>query len=320
MELLQKNDDKGYPAEYLLSRIKGRRVSLITDWEPLVLGAAPIDALLPLRQREHVESIASGLDWRGILREFRWVYLQMNKRLRDIFFPFFLYSELRTLFLCFRYKSAGDIKKVETILKHSLFSKKFIRVLATDESLIETLKRIEDTLTSLSIRFRGIVEVFSKDGLKGLERHLTERCLEYIINADLHPVLKTFFMRVIDSRNIIALYKNVRWGVKSEQDFIQGGTIGESRLRDAMRKEDIFGVLQIARTLTGISIAKPDASGVEAALYRGMTIFLKRTGREPSGIGLILDYLWRCSMEAMNLGVILYGRDIDGDIIRAELI
>ena len=43
MELLRPLEDRGYPAEYLLSRIRGRRSRLIVDWRPLIYEAAPMD-------------------------------------------------------------------------------------------------------------------------------------------------------------------------------------------------------------------------------------------------------------------------------------
>jgi hypothetical protein len=33
-----------------------------------------------------------------------------------------------------------------------------------------------------------------------------------------------------------------------------------------------------------------------------------------------MDYLWRCSIEAMNLGVLFYGKDLERDIVIAELV
>ena len=34
----------------------------------------------------------------------------------------------------------------------------------------------------------------------------------------------------------------------------------------------------------------------------------------------ILDYLWRCSIEAMNLSVLYHGRDLEREAVTAELV
>jgi vacuolar-type H+-ATPase subunit C/Vma6 len=51
-----------------------------------------------------------------------------------------------------------------------------------------------------------------------------------------------------------------------------------------------------------------------------MTRRLQRSGRDPFGVAPILDYLWRCSIEAMNLNVLYHGRDIERDAVAAELV
>ncbi len=90
VEFLRKIDERGYPAEYLLSRIRGRRAQMIADWRPLILTDSPADRLAFTRYAgiltdDYPEAIRLYL-----LKEFAWVYSQMNRTLREIFQPFFL--------------------------------------------------------------------------------------------------------------------------------------------------------------------------------------------------------------------------------------
>lgn len=317
---MEEREEGGYPAEYLLSRIKGRRVSLITDWEPLVSDRAALESLSPSRYKGFAPDATSAGIWKHLLSEYRWVYLQMEKSLRDIFRPFFLYSELRTLFFCLRLRGAGESVKMEQILASSLFSKKFKKALMGSEDIDGMLGEIEEFLMTFSFRFRGLRNIFAQQGFRGVELHLTNQYLEYIVDSDLHPVMREFFARLVDARNIIALYKHLRWEVKDVPSFIKGGGIKASRLRGILEREDIFEVTSLIRSLTGITINNPDPTAVENTLYKGMTLFLRKKGREISGIGLILDYLWRCSLEAMNLGIILQGKDMERDTLRAEIV
>lgn len=279
----------------------------------------PLEALSsPRRGKTGVDS--ADAIWRLLLTEFRWVFLQMDGKLRDIFRPFFQYSELRTLFFCLRYRMNDETAKLEQILSASLFSKEFKRMLRRNKEIPDVMEDIEDLFVSLSPKFRGIREVFLKDGLKGLEQKLASTYLEYVIQSELHPLIRAYFSRIIDARNIIAVYKYLRWEVEGTPPFVGGGHIAERRIRETKDNANIFGVMSLIRTVTGVNVERPDASGVENALYRGMTRFLKRLSRETSGIGLVLDYLWRCSIEARNLGIILYGGDSERETVLAEMV
>ena len=152
-----------------------------------------------------------------------------------------------------------------------------------------------------------------------MERWLTNRYLEHAVTLSLHPVIKKFFVHTIDSRNLITLYKGLRWDLKGEADFVRCGSISGRPLKAAADKGDMFHVLGMIQAFTGVIVQTPDATSVEKALYKGMTHLLRREGREPSGIALILDYLWRCSMEIRNLGILIHGEGIDRDILRTEL-
>jgi hypothetical protein len=73
------------------------------------------------------------------------------------------------------------------------------------------------------------------------------------------------------------------------------------QLKDQIEKDDLFAVNALVRQASGITIAAPDPTQVEVALYRGITKYLHKEGRDPLGAELMLDYLWRCSLEVMNL-------------------
>ena len=319
MRLLQEIEDKGYPTEYLLSRIRGRRVSLISDWEPFLLGAATAESL-PLHHRDFIPDASPQGEWRHLLREFRWVYYQMNRKLWQIFSPFFLYAELGTVFFFLRYRTTNEQAKWEQLLSVSLLSKRSKMRLRKSEDIHDAMRMVEELLASFSPLFRGTGETFVKEGLRGTERWLTNKYLEYAVTIRLHPVIKKFFVRTIDSRNLITLYKQLRWDLRVQEDFVNGGSINRRTLKAAADKGDMFHVLRMIQIFTGVIVQNPDATSVEKALYKGMTRSLRREGREPSGISLILDYLWRCSMEIRNLGVLIHGEGIDRDTLRTELI
>src|SRR5208282_6601518 len=107
----------------------GRRAHLIADWRPLVLSESPVDRLAFTRYGSIMtDDYPEGIR-RYLLKEFEWVYSRMNRTLREIFRPFFLYVELNTIFICLRYAKGKETGKIERTLSSSLLSKKIKEIL-----------------------------------------------------------------------------------------------------------------------------------------------------------------------------------------------
>ncbi|HAK59321.1 MAG TPA: hypothetical protein DCO77_02915 [Nitrospiraceae bacterium] len=319
MILLQTPEDRGYPTEYLLARISARRSRLIRDWQPLVLDAALLDSLPVPSMGGNAAATPEGV-WKRVLAEYRWVYFQMNRQLREVFQPFFLYVELKTLFICLRYKKEMKIERIEDMLGLSLLSDRFGKILRKADDIAAAVSGIEDLFLSLSRSFQGLADCAKTGDLRDVEQQLTNTYLSHTMGRPLHPVMTAFFMKIIDARNVLAIAKYARLGIKTPLSFIPGGSIPAVRMQALLEKEDFSGVGSLVRAMTGTTVAAEDAAKIEQALYRGITVFLKKAGRDTSGIGAILDYLWRCSVEAMNLSTILYGKDLERETIMAELI
>lgn len=315
-KLLEPFEDRGYPGEYLVSRIRGKRAGLISDWPALVFSAAPFEYLVSSRYRGFVTERSPEGVWRDLAREYRWVYIRMNSELREIFRPFFIYSELRTIFICLRNIHGGKVEKTGDTLLTSLLSEDIRSVLREGRDVPATVKVIEKRFLAISDSFAGVAAVCDREGIKGFERELTVRYLATIVRRRLHPLIKNFFVRIIDSRNIISLYKYLRLGPKTAPSFIPYGSISETVFLRTIERKDIAEVGRLA------GIKKPGSGplNVENALYRRMTVFLKRAGRDPSDIGPVLDYLWRSSLEVMDLSVLYYGRDMEREMVMMELV
>jgi hypothetical protein len=316
VEFLRKIDDRGYPADYLLSRIRGRRAQLIADWRPLVLSDSPADRLAFTRYGSIVtDDYPEGIRL-YLLKELVWVYCRMNRTLREIFRPFFLYIELNTIFVCLRNARGNKTGKVESLLSVSLLSKKIKEVLSGSEPLLSAVRVIEDCFTHLSNRFSGLSNVLEKNGLQGVELTLSTRYLEHTVHSKLHPALKDFFVSIIDSRNILSLYKYVQLNGKMAPPFITGGGISEIMFTKIADKKDLLEIGPMVRKLTKI---EPETANIEISLRKMVTRFLRKAGRDPLGVGLILDYLWRTLVEATNLSILFYCTESDRETITTEM-
>lgn len=320
MELLRNPADHGYPVEYLLSRIKGRRSRLIRDWRPLLFDPAQFDAQPSLKTGGFQKDRASDAVWRNLMGEYQWVHGQMNQQLRDIFTPYFLYAELRTIFICLRHLVDKKTGAVDELLGKSLLSDELREVLMLSPDLPSAVSGIERHFSVFSARFQGLGKELESGGLRRVEQRLLGTYLAVTIDSRLHRLMRAFFSRLIDARNILGLYKYLKLELKGKPLFIPGGSIPELTLRNIMAKEELLALTPLVRECTGITVERPDATSIELALYRGMTRWLKKEGRDPFGVAPILDYLWQCSIEAMNLSVLYHTRDLEREAVAAELV
>ena len=317
--LLKCGRERGYPVEYLFSRIRGRRSRLIRDWRPLVYDAAPVEFLASAQYQGFVRERSPEGMWRALLREHSWLFGQMEEDVRKIFAPYLLYAELRTVFICLRYLHGERAQKTGEILEVSLLADA-VKDILRDGETVTAVKGLECMFCRLSTDFAGLSAQYEEKGLREVEQHLTNGFLSYIIGTSLHPVMKEFFSRIIDARNILYVYKALRLNARNADAFISGGAIPIPQLQGLMDKDDLIAVISLIRQASGITITAPDPTQVEVALYRGITRYLHKEGRDPLGAELILDYLWRCSLEVMNLSLLLAGKDLEREEIAAELV
>lgn len=318
MELLRTVEDGGYPAAYLRGRIGGRKGYRLREWELLLAAADPLDAVPATPYRGALGGRSEEEVWKSLLREFAWVYRQMEKRLRDAFAPVFGWFELHTLILCLRNRAGRNSAKIEELLAFSLLAAGLQKVLRRDGDLAAAVEGVTGVFAAGAVKYGRLRGIYPGQGLAGFERELTNLYLEQVAGGPLQPVIGEFFRRHIDLKNIMALYKQLRWRIKTPPSFIKGGTIGWGALREVAEGKDPAGVASLAGRLAGREVAA--AGPVEVPLLAGLTRLVRRWGREPEGIGLVLAYLWEGYVEARNLSIIIHGRDLDREMVRGELI
>ncbi len=318
-DLLQRGRTGGYPVAYILSRVRGRRSRLIRDWNALMYGAPPAEYLASPQYQGFVrERSLEGL-WQSLQQEHQWVFSQLDEGMRRMLAPYFLYAELRTITVCLRMLQGEKAQETAAILGNSLLAPELRQALAGGEAeaAVETVERL---FSGLSPAFRGMAALFATKGMRAAEQQLVNRYLEAVLGQPLHPVLRELFVRIIDARNILSLYKSLRLASRDPSVFIPGGTVPVERLRDLQERDDVFATIALVRQVAGITIAAPEPTQVEIALYRGITRYVKEEGRDPLGVGLIVEYLWRCSLEVTNLSVLFAGKELAREDMAAELV
>ncbi len=246
----------------------------------------------------------------------------MNPRLRAAFAPVFVLFELKTIILCLRNKSIQKIVNIEILLARSLLAERLQELLRRETDVRSTVAALTDALAGTAESFGALENAYAQDGLKGLENNLTRIYLQYIRKQRLHPVIKKFFLSFIDLRNIVLLYKQLRWEVEDGLPFISGGTIDPSRFQQLLARKDPAELDTLIASMTGLktlTIASTEGA-LETSLLASLTRKLQKLGRENEDVGLILDYIWRIYIQARNLAVLYHGKQLDADTLERELV
>lgn len=315
MEMLRVMENREYPPDYLAARIRGRRRYLVADWEVILSAPSPLEAVPATPGRGTLTAGGEERVWSGLLREWGWVYGEMDGKLRKTFAPVFRWLELRTLIIALRHRSAGENAKAELLLATSLLAEELKRGVREGEPS-RVLVAAGDLLAP---RGGGRVRAaYGKEGTAGGERELVSLCLEGGVAGRLHPAVREFCRYLIDRQNLVALYKGLRWRIASPLVFVAGGTLRLSALEEARGKGDVAAVAPLVRRRCGTE-PPLSASGVEKALVDGLSHLLRRRAREGEAVGLVLEYLWRCYTEARNLGVLLHAGGMEREALREEL-
>ncbi len=318
--LLQRVDDSGYPVEYLAARIGVRRSFLTSDWQPLLDADDPL-AVVPrgnFLAGSGVRS-AEGM-WKSLLCEYHWIYRQMGNGAREDFGPFFTWQELKTVILCLRYMQARESGKIGEILEFSLLSQNVKNILEYGENPPEAVARLEVEFALMSTVFCGMAETFHSFGAGGLEQWLNDTWLEWICGTSLHPVLRDFCSSQVDFRNLMELYKRVRWEVPEEPRFLRGGRLGRAPLADALQTGDRTASAGLVRRFPGVEGDVDSKASPEHYLLRGIMRQLRRKSREFPGYGQLIEYLWLAYVETINMGILLETGRLDRQNAAEELI
>jgi vacuolar-type H+-ATPase subunit C/Vma6 len=276
--ILQELESKDYPTYYILSRLRLRRFSY--------------GYLSEMNFSQDV--------WRKFMLECKWIYSQMNKNLRLIFEPVFLYFEIKNIILFLRDKAISE--KPSEILHLSLLPEDFKKVLITSTDITESIKDIERLFSYLSESFYCLSMSFKEKGLMGIENEIMKLFLESTAQKYVHPIIRVFIRSLIDSKNILILHKYMRWQLRGEPGFVKGGNIDIQELKRIFKKGDNDKIAAILYRFTGLKIHKEN---LEQSLIEGIRNVIIRHIEDPLSIANILNYIWGCFIQAINLGISL---------------
>jgi ATP synthase (C/AC39) subunit len=306
----------GVPSDCLLARIKGRRSFLVCDWDILLLDRQPLATLSAAPWRQ--EPSGAG-DWalRALQQEYFWAFLRMDEQMRHSTAPFFWLAEVRTLAVCLRLLS-GEAANLDRLLQSSLLANNIRKTLQEADGCASAVAGLAALLAGHDPRFIGVVDAYHRGGTGALETALYEISLRCLTSVPLHPEMRCHVALMIDSRNLSAVAKHLRWRLDTLPPLLEGGSLPLPQLAEMFQRRDSAGLLHLAMRLGG-KAAFGETADLERVLYQARARVMHRLARQAGGVGTIIEYLWRCGNEAANIGLLERMETAGSEHVAAEL-
>lgn len=255
--------------DYLLVRLRCRRSALRRENLPQP------------DQPGHLRQV-----WR---RELAWVYDHLPAELVRSLTPVFVYEEIRLLLLALRFLSGGDRAEFALALQPSLLRGDCLKQLLRAADTRRAIVALEQTCGDREPLFRGGDQVYLDQGPGGYEQQLLLRVLQQGRFAVRPRLVRDYFACLIDMRNLIGLEKHLRWQIPHPPDWVQGGRLGWRTAQAVWQSRDRSRLGGLARQVFGTQL--PAGSNVESGLWQGLGRQARGWGRDPLGLGVLLDYL-----------------------------
>jgi len=236
--------------------------------------------------------------WSAWRSELTWIYDRLPGSLRGALQPVFVLEELRQLLLALRFLAAGERDVFARLCSSSLFAEQIRNGLLQGGDLQQALSFLERQAGTLNGMFAGAWQRYLDDGPGGLEQQLQGRFLQWGRYASRQPAVRAYFTYLIDMRNLLGVFKHLRWQVAAVPDWLEGGRIAKNRVMLVWQQKDLTRLAELAQWLAGTS--EPLAADLEEQLWRGLNLKMRCFGRDPLQPGLLLDYLvcWQLAVRA----------------------
>ena len=304
---------EGYPTDYLLARLRHRRGNLASARS----SAGAIDEALG-QLLQHGPAVTPLQARATMHREFRWVYLQMNRELRVAFAPFFLWFELRTIVICLRHLRAGEREQSAERLSESLMGVRLQGALTSTAPPFAAAGPLAELAGADARQARELEGWYRERKGREYEQRLIALYLEQSTRQRLHPALQDFFSLTVDLKNLVAAAKQLRWGVFEPSPLIAGGKVSRVRLEQLLKQRDEAGLLGLLPRFPDQPTPQSVPEKLEHLLLAHLTRELRRHAADRLGAGFILAYLWECYLQSLNSALAHHAGTFGTELLSGE--
>ncbi len=228
-----------------------------------------------------------------------WVYKRLNCRLRKRLEPFLDLLAMRNLTLALRYTLADETPPA-SLINSSLLAKPLQRLVMATEETENTIAQLEAALTNDYPFAVGLTAVYQNQGPGGVEQQLADGILQHGLARAGNDILKATLRYLVDMRNCLMINKLWRWQVSQAPQLTIGGMLATNRMQRIWATHDSDRLTSLTSRLAGEPLISTEAIGMEQSLLRGLTRLLRRAGRDPLGLAVIIEYLWLAQIAVHN--------------------
>ena len=125
---------------------------------------------------------------------------------------------------------------------------------------------------------------------------------------------------LVDVRNLLALLRHWRWQLRQAPPLLAGGEVAAPLLTKLWADNDRGTFDRLAERLSPGWSPAFEPRTAEHHLLNGLGSRLRLAGRDPLGVGVILDTLWRDEMAARNHALLQRSGDAADDLPRGALL
>jgi vacuolar-type H+-ATPase subunit C/Vma6 len=275
-----------------------------------------------IRARGLAADITDDVIWERLLRELGWLRGQANRRLRANVDPLFGLFELKTVVLCLRNKAVQRNAEIARLLAASQMADALRMALSQAADVAAAVASIAAALEPADDDAGSLRRSYAEAGLKGFETRLNRSYLGCMKDVRLRPPVRDFFAAFVDLRNLMTLYKQLRWQIADADAFLPGGTIDIPRLQRLSAAMDMAGLDLLVREVAGRA-APPLATAegsLETILLGSLSRRIRSLSREEDPVGTVLDYAWRVYIHVRNQSLLLHAAHLDSAGLEKELV
>lgn len=291
LRLLAEVSGPGYPGEYLLARLQGRK-----------------------GERNHpgavflAESPAPGGDrrfWEEAARARFWLFRQLEVDLRAALAPVFLFFEINGVARILRYLAGERYADAERVLRDSMLAPPLRAILRGREGVAAVLTGLERSEAGGLLSLAGLRTIFETDGLRPCEELLRQRFLARALEGARQRDLVFFLQAQVDIRNILAAAKALRWRAVATPVFVPGGQVP---VPDTGRKATVENLARMVRSLVHAKVPRDrlQPAQLEPFLQAHLLRQLSRQRRAGSVAAGCIEYLWQGQARAREQSMRLH--------------
>jgi hypothetical protein len=274
LRLLCKAAGSGYPADYLLARLNGRRTHHV-----------PTSAAKPEERDDRRY-------WEAAAAERTWLFHQLDLELRAELASLFVFFELGAMARSLRYLAGGKPDEADRVLESSMLSPKLGTILRGRDGVREALMQLDRFFAGTPLHGAGLGAAYDLGGLLACEEQLRRRFLLRVLEERLPSDLAMFFRAVADIRNILATAKWLRWRPDMQPALISGGRTGLSGKDREMTGGELA---RMVRSFTrGLDITGEELrpERLEPALQSYLQLDIHRRRRQGGVVAACIDYVF----------------------------